>query len=105
MRVFTTLFTLLLALLFTLQVLASPVFEVSIFDNANTKPNINTFNTRLVKTPPAPLQPHPRLRALHPTMLLQTPKAVSLLVLEPALLALAKDLRVRIVILALVVVF
>jgi hypothetical protein len=37
-------------------------------------------------------------------MLLQIPKAVSLLVLEPALLALAKGLRVRTVILALVVV-
>jgi hypothetical protein len=41
MRVFTSFFSVVLALLFTSQVLASPVIEVSIFDNAIRDLNIN----------------------------------------------------------------
>jgi hypothetical protein len=44
MRVFTTFFTFLFALLFTSQVLAGPALEVSIPDNADTIPDINISN-------------------------------------------------------------
>jgi len=103
MRTFTALFTLLLALLFTSQVLAGPVLEVSILDMLILSLML-TYHTRLVRTRAALLQPHPRLLALRRTTLLPIPRVAFLLVLAPAHLAQARVLRVRTAILAPVVV-
>jgi len=100
MRTFTALFTLLLALLFTSQVLAGPVLEVSVLNAWRYWTLMLTYDTRLVRTRAALLQPHPRLLALRHTTLLRTHRVAFLLVLAPDHLAQARVLRVRTVILA-----
>lgn len=99
MRAFTTFFTLLLALLFTSQVLAGPVLEVSVIDASYQRTVVLTYLLRLVRTLAAPLLPHPRLLSLlvlrRPLLLLQAPVVATQLVLEPAHLAQARALRDR----------
>ena len=99
MRAFTAFFILLVALLFTSQVLAGPVLEVSIL--GIYRPTLRLiYESRLVRTPAALLLRHPRLLALRRTMLLQIHRVVSLPVLEPAHLVLARVLQARTAILA-----
>lgn len=99
MRAFTTFFTLLLALLFTSQVLAGPVLEVSVIDASSQRTMVLTYLLRLVRTLAAPLLPRPRLQSLlvlrHLRLLLQALAVATQLVLEPAHLAPARALQDR----------
>ena len=99
MRTFTAFFTLLLALLFTSQVLAGPVIEVSLLDMLILSLML-TYHTRLVRTRAALLQPHPRLLALLRTTLLRIHRVAFLLVLAPAHLVQARGLLAKTAILA-----